>query len=257
MIQTIEDSISRMTVEQITKLKRREFLCRLLATIFLIMIVIYSMANKIWWLIFCYFIVILLILIFRFWFRKALMSGITKILTEELKPKEARIAFETLYPKSNIIGKLNCSYSLLISGDFDESLKKLSSLKEIEYRRRVKNNRLFYDYYVYAESFLKILELEDTDLLNLEEITSSEISFSIKAISDIDSGLRNDYFVASEKNPNLDRLIANYYQAKNELLKGETERACELFQKVAVENDDIYFVREAKRILGELSHDRT
>ncbi|OLF48663.1 hypothetical protein BU202_01875 [Streptococcus cuniculi] len=73
----------------------------------------------------------------------------------------------------------------------------------------------------------------------------------LQAISDIESGQVNSYFETAEAKNNLDKLIYQFYQAKNQVLLGNADKAKELFATVAHSNNDIYFVQKAREYLKE------
>ena len=50
---------------------------------------------------------------------------------------------------------------------------------------------------------------------------------------------------------NLDRLMFNYYAALNHLNQDQPEVAKACFQKIANENPELFYVKEAKKYLGE------
>lgn len=168
-----------------------------------------------------------------------------------------------LKPDTGTLPTLNYAYSYLIVGDLDKSKGFLDKISEEKLQKNVIKDNLIY--YLYIKSFLEVLrddlnaveefdnKLQMIPLKNpvIQDNAQKRMQF-LKAISDIEQGKKNDYFEASFPNHNLEKLIHQYYQARNLLIASDTSSAKELLEKVASENEDIIFVREAKKYLEEL-----
>ena len=73
----------------------------------------------------------------------------------------------------------------------------------------------------------------------------------LEAIQAIKQGKPTDYFEKSIPKTHLESISTNYYLALNEINLGNPEKAKELFQTIATENPELFYVREAKQYLEE------
>ncbi|QGZ27206.1 hypothetical protein GP482_03195 [Streptococcus ruminicola] len=168
-----------------------------------------------------------------------------------------QVGKKSIFSKSNYYLRITLAYFLL--GRVDDSEKALENVSNC-----LKRKEKFLTSYYYLRSLIAMTRrdkshFEETynsliEISKKDEAVKSVVSI-VKAMFDIENLNTNDYFDNLDSHNNLEKIIFNFFKAKNQLLLRDTEGAKKTFQQIANENPELFYVREAKKYLEELAND--
>ena len=192
------------------------------------------------------------------------------VVLENMDLKLAKKSLDYISPKylrkfykRGIYYNINLLRINFLLGDFKAAYAYISTVNKKRYRIDLNfgwlTDYLFYDYLTRVHSgdnpnvseYIEMLSSIKLDNKTKKLYIKRHIGF-MKAINQIMVEKQpvdnmGELLVAN----NLDRLMFNYYAALNCLNQNQHEEAKECFREIVNENPDLFYVREAKKYLGE------
>lgn len=187
-----------------------------------------------------------------------------KVLCSDIDMERYRDYFDYAYKKANRRQKRGAFQSTHLAdaqyhylrGEFDQSLQSLNeiNIKKARWKRRkVLLTSLSYYRILNKINQKDFADFEDSLALyrKMKGKNVPERSAKLLAIYRVVSGQPTDYFERLAPKYKLYQIEAKYYAGLSYLNQNQPEEAKACFQEIVNENPDLFYVKEAKKYLGE------